>query len=110
MAIGQYLDDQGTTTPAAIGKALGMSADEATKLMTGRRWQEGDLALVEAVAVRLELVGLTATATAFADCRCCSSVCGVIRKTTALSGGWSCIVRPQTCPPGRQSISASRYR
>ena len=34
MMIGEALDDRGITDPAAIGAALGMSAGEATKLLT----------------------------------------------------------------------------
>ena len=53
MAIGRELDDRGITTPAAIGEALGMPAAEATSLMTRRQWREGDVALLQAAAVRL---------------------------------------------------------
>ena len=53
MAIGRELDDRDITTPAAIGEALGMPAAEATKLLTGQQWREGDVALLEAAAVRL---------------------------------------------------------
>src|SRR3954469_5819408 len=35
MAIGRELDERGITEPAEIGAALGMSAVEATKLLTG---------------------------------------------------------------------------
>jgi hypothetical protein len=55
MAIGRELDDRGITTPAAIGKALGMPAPEATKLLTRHQWREGDVALLESVAARLSL-------------------------------------------------------
>ena len=55
IAIGHELDDRGITTAAAIGEALGMPADEATKLLTGLQWREGDVALLEAVAARLGL-------------------------------------------------------
>jgi hypothetical protein len=55
MAIGRELDDRGITTPAAIGAALGMSAPDATKLLTRHQWREGDVALLEAAAVRLGL-------------------------------------------------------
>ena len=34
MAIGQELDARGLTTPAEISEALGMPAQEATKLLT----------------------------------------------------------------------------
>jgi hypothetical protein len=53
MAIGRELDDRGITTPAAIGEALGMLAQEATKLLNRRQWREGDVALLEAAAARL---------------------------------------------------------
>jgi hypothetical protein len=53
MAIGRELDERGLTTPAEIGVALGMPAGEATKLMTGRVWREGDVARLEAAAARL---------------------------------------------------------
>jgi predicted flap endonuclease-1-like 5' DNA nuclease len=53
MAIGHELDARGITTPAAIGEALEMPADEAMKLMTGRVWREGTVAQLEAAAARL---------------------------------------------------------
>ena len=54
MAIWRELEDRGiTTTPAAIGEALGMPAAEATKLLTRRQWREGDVELLEAAAARL---------------------------------------------------------
>ena len=53
MAIGRELDDRGITTPTEIGAALGMSAAEATKLLTWHQWREGDVALLEAAAARL---------------------------------------------------------
>ena len=53
MAVGHELDDRGTTSPAEIGKALGMLAAEATKLITRHHWREGGVALLEAVAIRL---------------------------------------------------------
>ena len=49
MLVGQALHDRGITTPAAIG----MSPAEAVKLMTGKQWRAGDVALLEAAAVRL---------------------------------------------------------
>jgi hypothetical protein len=55
IAIGRELEDQGITTPAAIGEALGMPADEATKLMTRRQWREGDVERLQAAAARLGL-------------------------------------------------------
>ena len=53
MAIDRELDDRGITTPAAIGEALGMSAAEATKLLRGHQWREGDVALLQVAAARL---------------------------------------------------------
>ena len=53
MAIYRYLDDQGITTPAAIGAAIGMPAADAASLLARHQWREGDVALLEAVAARL---------------------------------------------------------
>jgi hypothetical protein len=53
MAIGRELDDRGITTPAAIGEALGMPADEAVKLLTRCQWREDGVSRLEAVAARL---------------------------------------------------------
>ena len=53
MAIGRELDERGITTPAAIGDALDMPAAEAVKLLRGRQWREGDVALLQAAAARL---------------------------------------------------------
>jgi len=53
MAIRQELADQGIIKPAAIGEALGMPAAEATKLLRGHQWREGDVARLEAAAARL---------------------------------------------------------
>jgi CRP-like cAMP-binding protein len=55
MAIHHELDGRGSTTPADIGDALGMSAAEAVKLLTRRQWREGDMVLLQAAAVRLGL-------------------------------------------------------
>jgi hypothetical protein len=51
MLIFRKLDERGITTPAAIGAALDMPAAEATKLLRGHQWREGDVALLEAAAV-----------------------------------------------------------
>ncbi len=51
--IGRALDEKGITTPDAIGVALGMSAVEATALLSRKQWREGDVALLEAAATRL---------------------------------------------------------
>ncbi len=55
MLVGQALHDRGITTPAAIGAAIGMPAAEAIKLMTGKQWRAGDVALLEDAAARLGL-------------------------------------------------------
>jgi hypothetical protein len=55
MAIGRALEDRGITTAAGIGEALGMPADEATKLLTRRQWREGDVARLQAAAALLGL-------------------------------------------------------
>jgi hypothetical protein len=53
MLIFRELDERGITTPAAIGEALDMPAAEATKLLRGHQWREGDVARLEAAAARL---------------------------------------------------------
>ena len=53
MLIFRELDDRGITTPAAIGAALDMPPADATKLLRGHQWREGDVALLEAAAARL---------------------------------------------------------
>jgi hypothetical protein len=53
MVIFRELDHRGITTPAAIGATLGMPVAEATKLLRGHQWREGDVALLEAAAARL---------------------------------------------------------
>ena len=55
MLIFRELDERDITTPAAIGETLGMPAAEATKLLHGHQWREGDVALLEAAAARLGL-------------------------------------------------------
>jgi hypothetical protein len=55
MLISRALEEQGIITPAAIAGAVGMPPAEANKLMTGRRWRAGDVALLEAAAARLGL-------------------------------------------------------
>jgi hypothetical protein len=55
MAISQELADRGIIKPVAIGAALGMPAPEAAKLLTRHQWREGDVALLEAAAARLEV-------------------------------------------------------
>jgi hypothetical protein len=53
MLIFRELDERDITTPAAIGEALGMSPAEATKLLRGHQWREGDVELLTAAAARL---------------------------------------------------------
>ena len=55
MAIGRALEERGIADPVAIGAALGLPAGEATKLLNGRQWREGDVALLRAAAARLGL-------------------------------------------------------
>jgi len=55
MAIGHELDDRSITTPAEIGAALEMPAAEAVKLLARHQSREGDVALLEAAAARLEV-------------------------------------------------------
>ncbi|TDH58816.1 hypothetical protein E2C06_30580 [Dankookia rubra] len=51
-AIRRNLDGRGITTSAGIGEALGMPAPEAQSLLSRHQWREGDVAMLEAVAVR----------------------------------------------------------
>ena len=55
MLIFQELDQRDITTLSAIGEALGMPAAEATKLLRGHQWREGDVAQLQAAAARLGL-------------------------------------------------------
>jgi hypothetical protein len=55
MMISQALDDHGITTPVGIGAAIGMPGPEAVKLLSRKQWREGDVAALEAIAVRLGL-------------------------------------------------------
>jgi hypothetical protein len=55
MLIFRELDERGITTLAAIGEALDVPAAEATKLLRGHQWREGDVARLEAAADRLGL-------------------------------------------------------
>jgi hypothetical protein len=54
-AIGQELDYRGIVDPATIGAVLKLPALEAERLLKRYQWREGDVALLEAVAVRLGL-------------------------------------------------------
>ena len=53
MLFGRKLEGRGITTPAAIGAALGLPAAEAAKLLRGHQWHEGDVARLQAAAMRL---------------------------------------------------------
>lgn len=53
MLIGRALDDRNLTTPAAIGAALEMPAGEALALLSRKQRRDGDLALLEAIVIRL---------------------------------------------------------
>jgi hypothetical protein len=53
MLIGRELEECGITTPTAIGAALGMPPAEATSLLTRHQWREGDVARLQAAAMRL---------------------------------------------------------
>jgi hypothetical protein len=55
MLIFQELDQRDITTLSAIGDALGMPPAEATKLLRGHQWREGDVARLQAAAARLGL-------------------------------------------------------
>ena len=52
--INTHLEDQGVSTPAAIGVA-GLPASEAVRLLTRRQWREGDVVALKAIADRLGL-------------------------------------------------------
>jgi hypothetical protein len=53
MLIDREVEARGSTTPAAIGAALGVPAAEATKLLIRHQWREGDVVLLQAAAARL---------------------------------------------------------
>ena len=53
--INTHLEDQGITTPAAIGAATGLPAAEVVRLLTRRQWHEGDVAALKTIADRLGL-------------------------------------------------------
>ena len=53
MAIGRELEERGITTPADIGKALGMPAAEAVSLLRRHQWREGDVARLQVAAAWL---------------------------------------------------------
>ena len=53
--INTRLEDQGLTTPAAIGAATGLPSIEVVRLLTRRQWREGDVTALKAIADRLGL-------------------------------------------------------
>lgn len=53
MAILFALDDSGITTVIGVGAAIGMPGVDAAKLLNRKQWRKGDLALLEAAAMRL---------------------------------------------------------
>ncbi|MCB4825430.1 hypothetical protein [Roseicella aerolata] len=53
--INTHLEDQGIATPAQIGAAVGLPPAEAVRLLARRQWREGDVAALQAVAIRLGL-------------------------------------------------------
>ena len=55
MLVGQALHDRGIATPAAIAAAIEMAPAEAIKLLKGKHWRAGDVALLKAAATRLGL-------------------------------------------------------
>lgn len=55
MMISQALGNNGITTVAGIGAAIGMPGPDAAKLLSWKQWREGDVALLEAAAIRLGL-------------------------------------------------------
>jgi hypothetical protein len=57
--IGRELSELGLSTPATIGAALDMPAGEALALLSRKQRREGDLALLEAIAIRLGLSDAT---------------------------------------------------
>ena len=54
-AINTHLEDQGVAKPTAVGAAVGLPAAEAVSLLARRQWRAGDVAALQAVAVRLGL-------------------------------------------------------
>jgi hypothetical protein len=55
MATRQERDDRDITTPAEIREALGMPTAAPVEPLNRHRWCEGDMALLEATAARLEV-------------------------------------------------------
>jgi hypothetical protein len=55
-AIYRELDKRGTATPAEIGAALELPTAETATLLSRKHFRDGDLAQLEAAAVRLGIV------------------------------------------------------
>lgn len=55
MIIWQALDGRGITRSAEISTTMGLPEADAVKLLNRKLWREGDVALLEAVAMRLGL-------------------------------------------------------
>ena len=55
MMIRQDLDNRGITSSAEISTAIGMAEPDAVKRLNRKQWREGDIALLEAAAMRLGL-------------------------------------------------------
>lgn len=53
----QVMDVRGIRDPAEIGAMVGVSAMDAERLLTRRRWQSGDPALIERIAAQLGVQG-----------------------------------------------------
>jgi hypothetical protein len=53
MVLDRELEARGIRDPSLAGPMFGLTAREADKLLTRRRWKAGDLALLEAIAARL---------------------------------------------------------
>jgi hypothetical protein len=56
VSINSYLDDQGVTRPAEIGKAVGLPATEAVRLLNRRQYRDGDLEALQRAAEHLGLM------------------------------------------------------
>jgi hypothetical protein len=54
-SINSYLDDRGLTRPAEIGTAVGLPPADAVKLLTRRRYRDGDIEALRRAAERLGL-------------------------------------------------------
>jgi hypothetical protein len=48
--INTHLEDQGITTPTAVGATTGLTAVEVVRLLTRRQWREGDVVALKVIA------------------------------------------------------------